>query len=228
MTDLQKKLFALQDKQYAAFQAKLIPNVPVESIIGIRVPVLRQFAKDMAKNNPEQVDPFLDSLPHQYLEENFLHGFLITQIKDYDKCIERTEQFLPYINNWAVCDTMSPKIFKKHRPQLLQKIRQWAASTDSYTIRFGVEMLMSHFLDEDFTPDLLQIPASLNSEEYYVKMMAAWYYATALAKQYEATIPLIEQKVLEKWTHNKTIQKAIESYRVSDEHKAYLRTLKIK
>ncbi len=227
MTSIQQQLSTLGEPKYAAFQAKLIPNISQENILGVRVPVLRHFARDFAKNNPQETEKFLDTLPHKYLEENFLHGFLITQIKDYDQCIERTEAFLPYVNNWAVCDTMSPKVFKKHRPQLLQKIRQWAASDNSYTIRFGIEMLMAHFLNEDFTPDLLEIPAAVHSEEYYVKMMVAWYYATALAKQYEAAIPVIEKKLLEKWTHNKTIQKAIESFRVTDDHKEYLRTLKV-
>ena len=225
MTKLQERLFSLQDKKYAEFHAKLIPDVNEGNIIGIRVPVLRSFAKEYIKE-PESKE-FLKQLPHQYYDENMLHGLLISQIKDYDECIRLTDEFLPYIDNWAVCDNMSPKVFAKHKEELMAKIREWSKSEHTYTCRFGLEMLMTYFLDDDFTPEYLDIPAAARSEEYYVKMMVAWFFATALAKQWDATLPYIERNALAPWTHNKTIQKACESFRVTDEHKALLRKLKV-
>jgi 3-methyladenine DNA glycosylase AlkD len=225
MTKLQERLFSLQDKKYAEFHAKLIPDVNEGNIIGIRVPVLRSFAKEYIKE-PESKE-FLKQLPHQYYDENMLHGLLISQIKDYDECIRLTDEFLPYIDNWAVCDIMSPKFFAKHKDELLAKIKTWSKSEHTYTCRFGLEMLMTYFLDDDFTPEYLDIPAAARSEEYYVKMMVAWFFATALAKQWDATLPYIENKILAPWTHNKTIQKACESYRVTDEHKQILKGLKV-
>ena len=226
MTSLQERLFAMQDKQYAAFQAKLTPGVPEESFIGIRVPVLRKFAKEFTKET--ECKEFLHQLPHEYYDENMLHGLLISEGKDYEECIRLTDRFLPFVDNWAVCDIMSPKVFTKHKKELLEKIKTWSKSSHVYTCRFGIETLMSHYLDKDFKAEYLEIPASVRSEEYYVKMMVAWFFATALAKQWDATIPYIEQNRLAPWTHNKTIQKAIESYRISPEQKDYLRTLKIK
>ena len=226
MTSLQERLFAMQDKQYAAFQAKLTPGVPVESFIGIRVPVLRKFAKEFTKE--AECKDFLQQLPHEYYDENMLHGLLISEVKDYEECIRLTDRFLPFVDNWAVCDIMSPKVFAKHKKELLAKIKTWSKSSHVYTCRFGIETLMSHYLDKDFKAEYLEIPASVRSEEYYVKMMVAWFFATALAKQWDATIPYIEQNRLAPWTHNKTIQKAIESYRITPEQKEYLRTLKIK
>ena len=226
MAPLQDRLSALQDKQYAAFQAKLTPGVPEDSFIGIRVPVLRKFAKEFAKE--AECEYFLRQLPHEYYDENMLHGLLISQIKDYEECIRLTDSFLPYVDNWAVCDIMSPKVFAKHKEELLAKIKTWSLSSHVYTCRFGIETLMTHYLDKEFKAEYLEIPASVRSDEYYVKMMVAWFFATALAKQWEATIPYIEQKRLTPWTHNKTIQKSIESYRISSEQKEYLRTLKIK
>ena len=226
MTSLQERLFAMQDKQYAAFQAKLTPGVPMESFIGIRVPVLRKFAKEFTKE--AECKEFLHQLPHQYYDENMLHGLLISEVKDYEECIRLTDRFLPFVDNWAVCDIMSPKVFAKHKKELLAKIKTWSKSSHVYTCRFGIEALMSHYLDKDFKAEYLEIPASVRSEEYYVKMMVAWFFATALAKQWDATIPYIEQNRLAPWTHNKTIQKAIESYRITPEQKEYLRTLKIK
>ena len=226
MTLLQERLFSLQDKQYAAFQAKLTPSVPEDKFIGIRVPVLRKFAKEYARE--DDCNNFLSQLPHKYYDEDMLHALLISQMKDYDECIRHTEAFLPYIDNWAVCDIMSPKVFAKHKETLLGKIKEWSKSTHTYTCRFGIETLMSHYLDKDFKAEYLQIPASARSDEYYVKMMVAWVFATALAKQWKATIPYIEHKHLAIWTHNKTIQKAIESYRITPEQKAHLRTLRIK
>lgn len=226
MTSIQERLFALQDKQYAAFQAKLMPGVAADTLIGIRVPALRKFAKEYAKEDEHK--DFLLQLPHKYHDENMLHALLISQMKDYDECVRLTDAFLPYVDNWAVCDIMSPKMFAKHKDTLMDKITAWSTSTHTYTCRFGLEMLMSHYLDKDFKAEYLQIPASASNDDYYVKMMVAWFFATSLAKQWEATIPYIEQKRLAAWTHNKTIQKSIESYRISPEQKAYLRTLKIK
>lgn len=225
-TPLQERLFALQDKQYAAFQAKLTPGVPMDSFIDIRVPVARKLAKEYAKEEDSKM--FLQQLPHTYYDENILHSLLISQIKDYDECIRQTDAFLTYVDNWAVCDILSPKVFAKHKDELMEKIKAWSKSSHTYTCRFGIETLMSQYLDKDFKEEYLEIPASAKSVEYYVKMMVAWFFATALAKQWDAIIPYIEQHRLAPWTHNKTIQKAIESYRISPEQKAYLRTLKVK
>lgn len=225
MTNFQKRLFEVRDEKYAAFQAGLTPTVPAEFFIGVRVPVVRALAKELCKD--DECEKFMQALPHKYYDENMLHGILISQIADFEKCIAAVDRFLPYVDNWAVCDTMSPKVFQKHKSELLPKIREWSASSETYTCRFGLEMLMSHFLDADFKPAYLEIAAAARSEEYYVKMMVAWFFATALAKQWNATIPYIENRVLASWTHNKTIQKAIESYRITDAQKAYLRSLKI-
>lgn len=225
MTEIQKQLFALRDEEYARFQAKLTPTVSPDLFIGVRVPKVRLLAKDVFKS--QSFDTFLQELPHKYYDENMLHGLLISEIKDYDTCIRETDRFLPYVDNWAVCDIMSPKVFKKHKSDLLLKIREWAASDKTYTCRFGMEMLMSHFLDDDFKQEYLTISAAVKSDEYYVNMMAAWFFATALAKQWKATIPYIEKRMLAPWVHNKTIQKACESFRITDEQKNYLRTLKV-
>lgn len=221
---IQEKLFELQDQAYAAFQSKLTPNIPAELFIGVRVPAARKLAKEYIKN-PEHLD-FMKALPHHYYDENMLHGLLISEIKDYDACIFETDQFLPYVDNWAVCDIMSPKVFKKHKKELIEKIYEWSASDLTYTCRFGLEMLMSHFLDEDFKPEYLEIPVAVISEEYYINMMIAWFFATALAKQWDETIPYLERHKLGIWVHNKTIQKARESYRITTEQKEYLKTLK--
>ncbi len=171
----------MQDKQYAAFQAKLTPGVPVESFIGIRVPVLRKFAKVFTKEN--ECEEFLRQLPHEYYDENMLHGLLVSEVKDYEECIRLTDHFLPFVDNWAVCDIMSPKVFAKHKEELLAKVKTWSKSSHVFTYRFVIETLMSHYLDKDFKSDYLEIPASVRSEAYYVKMMVAWFFATALAKQ---------------------------------------------
>ena len=218
-------LFDHRDEKYAEFQSKLTSNVPKELFIGVRVPEVRAIAKEYIKD-PEHFS-FIKELPHKYYDENMLHGLLISAVKDFDEAAEETERFLPFVDNWAVCDIMSPKVFAKHKDKLIDLIRKWAASDREYTIRFGVEMLMSHYLDKDFKPEYLEIPAKIDREEYYVKMMVAWFYATALAKQWDATIPYIENKVLAPWVHNKTIQKAIESYRITDAQKEYLRGLKV-
>ena len=224
--DIKSRLSELQDEKYREMQIKIIPNVDPESIIGVRTPALRSLAKELAKR--DDVDVFLDDLPHGFFEENQLHAFILSGMKDYEACIQRLHSFLPYVDNWATCDQMSPKVFKKHRPELLEQIKDWIASDEPYTIRFGVGMLMEHFLDEDFDPKYPEMVAVLRSDEYYVNMMIAWYFATALAKQYEIVLPFIEGKKLDDWTHNKAIQKSIESYRVPDEHKQYLRSLRVK
>ena len=226
MTSLQERMFALRDKEYAEFQSKLTPGVPVESFIGIRVPVLRKFAKEFTKEG--ECEDFLHQLPHEYYDENMLHALLISEVKDYEECIRLTDTFLSFVDNWAVCDIMSPKVFAKHKEALIEKVKTWSSSQHTFTCRFGIETLMSHYLDKDFKSEYLRIPASAISGEYYVKMMVAWFFATALAKQWDATIPYIDNKKLAPWTHNKTIQKAIESYRITPEQKEYLRTLKIK
>lgn len=217
-------LFQVQDKGYRDFQSKLIPTIPAETIIGVRTPAIRKLAKEYAKD-PESA-AFLMQLPHTYYDENILHALLVAEIKDYDTCVKEVERFLPYVDNWAVCDIFSPKVFKKNRDRLIKKIKEWTASDHPYTCRFGMEMLM-HFLDENFRPEYLEIPAAVHSEEYYVNMMIAWFYATALAKQWDAAVSYIEEKRLNPWTHNKTIQKARESYRITPEQKEYLKTLKV-
>jgi len=223
---IRSKLFALKDDGYRAFQCKLMPTVDPGTVIGVRTPELRKLAKELA-DTPEAAE-FVKLLPHEYYEENNLHGFLIERIKDYDECIAAVDAFLPYVDNWATCDLMSPKAFKKRLPELYEKIKEWTASGETYTIRFGVEMLMSFYLDEHFKAEYLDLAASIRSNEYYVNMMLAWYFATALAKQYETTLPYIENKRLDTWAHNKAIQKAVESYRITDEQKRYLKTLKIR
>ena len=215
----------MQDTKYRDFQAKLLPTVNPQSMIGVRTPQLRTFAKTLYKQN--DFSDFLNTLPHKYFDENQLHAFLICEIKDFDFCLEKLKKFLPFVDNWATCDQMSPKIFKKHKKSLLEQIKIWILSEKTYTVRFAVGMLMQHFLDEDFDLEYPKMVLKIQSEEYYVKMMIAWYFATALAKQYSAVLPFLENQSLEKWTHNKAIQKALESYRITDEQKKYLRTLKI-
>lgn len=224
--DVQKRLLELQDPGYRDFHSKLVPNISKETIIGIRTPVLRKFVKEY-KKEPE-AETFLKTLPHHYYDENVLHGFLLSELKDYETCVQALDEFLPYVDNWAVCDGISPKVFAKHHEELLPKIREWAASGHVYTSRFGLEMLMTHFLDGDFRPEYLEIPASVHSEEYYLNMMIAWFFATALAKQWDASIPYLEEQRLSTWVHNKTIQKARESYRITPEQKEYLKNLKRK
>ena len=217
-------LFAMQDTKYRDFQSKLIPTADKETFIGLRTQALRDYAKKMVKMGG--YEEFLCTLPHKYFDENQLHAFILSEIKDFDKCVEYVDAFLPYVDNWATCDQMSPKVFKKNRDKLLPKIRTWIASDKTYTVRFGIGMLMQHFLDDDFKKEYLEMVSKIRSEEYYINMMVAWYFATALSKQYDATIPCIEKRVLDPWTHKKTIQKAIESYRITDEQKEYLRGLR--
>ncbi|MBQ9887228.1 MAG: DNA alkylation repair protein [Lachnospiraceae bacterium] len=220
------KLFEMQDLKYKDFQAKLMPTVDPDTIIGVRTPQLRKFAREFAKS--AEASDFIKQLPHKYYEENNLHGFIIEGMKDYDEVVAALDEFLPYVDNWATCDLMSPKVFKKHLPKLLDKIKQWLSSEHTYTVRFGIEMLMIYYLDEHFDPEYPKLVASVKSEEYYINMMIAWYFATALAKQYDAVLPYLEIRRLDAWTHNKAIQKAVESYRITDEQKTYLKSLKVK
>lgn len=223
---IQDQLFAMQDLQYRDFQSRLLPTVDKEKIIGVRTPQLRGFAKQFEKTPEAEV--FLKELPHTYYEEDNVHGFLIERIRDYDRLVEELDRFLPYVDNWATCDMMSPKIVKKYPEQFLARIKGWLGSGHTYTVRFAIGMLMSFYLDENFKEEYLELVSGIRSEEYYVNMMIAWYFATALAKQYDAAIPYLQERRLDPWSHNKTIQKAVESYRITKEQKAYLKTLKIK
>ena len=222
--EIRKELKGMQDIKYRDFQAKLIPTREIEHFIGIRTPKLRKYAKDLVKRN--DISEFLSDLPHKYFDEDQLHAFVISLIKDYDLCVEEVQRFLPYVDNWATCDQMSPKIFAKHKSELIGQIKEWIKDDKTYTIRFGVGMLMEHYLDDDFKPEYLKLVADIRSDEYYVNMMIAWYFATALAKQYDAAIPYIKDRKLSEWTHKKTIQKCVESNRVTDEHKEYLKSLR--
>ena len=224
MTSLQKRLFELQDTKYRDFHSKLIPDIEKERIIGIRTPVLRRFAKEFGKT-AEAAD-FLEELPHDYYEENNLHIMLLTQVQDFGKCLEQIEKFLPYIDNWATCDLPLPKCFAKHKEELLEHIRSWIASGETYTIRYGMGVLMRLYLDEDFRPEYPEWVIGVSSEEYYVNMMIAWYLATALVKQWDTVIPYLEERRLSPWVHRKTIQKAVESYRITPEQKGYLKGLR--
>ena len=222
---ISEELFALQDTEYQVFQSKLMPTIPPETVIGVRTPLLRKRAKELA--GTPQAESFLHDLPHRYYEENNLHAFLIEQIRDYDTALAETERFLPYINNWATCDCFCPKVFAKHKEELLISIRRWLGSDQTYTVRYAMGMLMRYYLDEDFQPEYLAWVAGVHSEEYYLNMMRAWYFATALAKQPDAALPWLTDRRLDVWTHNKTIQKAAESYRISPEMKQQLRELRL-
>ncbi len=220
--NITKELFRLQDLEYRAFHAKLMPTIEPDKIIGVRVPILRKFAKNIQNNAGE----FLENLPHTYYEENNLHAFLVSEIKDYTHCVELLHRFLPYVDNWATCDGIRPKCFKHHCEELLTEIETWLKSDHTYTVRFAIEMLMVHYLEEDFQEQYLRMVSLVTSEAYYVKMMVAWYFATALAKQWGSAIIYLENHCLPKWIHNKTIQKAIESYRITTKQKQFLRKLK--
>lgn len=224
MDNIQKKLFQLQDVDYGDFHSKLMPNIAREKIIGIRVPVLRRFVKELSEAEKED---FLQQLPHTYYEENNLHGLIIMESRDYGSCIGELERFLPYIDNWATCDMLRPKILRKHLSELLEKIYQWLSSEDTYSVRLAIGFLMSFYLDDGaYQREYLAKVAEVSSQEYYVRMMVAWYFATALAKQYQDALPYMQKGRLEEWTRRKAIQKALESRRVSPEHKEYLRSLR--
>ena len=224
LIDIKNELNKNIDKKYKDFQKSLIPSVDENKILGVRTPILRNLAKDIEKEG--YVYEFIKKLPHKYFDENQLHAFILSNMKDYDICIKEVNRFLPYIDNWATCDQLSPKCFKKHKKELLLEIKKWIKTKHTYIIRFGIGMLMSLFLDEDFDEKYLKMVSNIKSKEYYVNMMIAWYFATALAKQYKKTIPYIEKKILDPWTHNKTINKAIESYRIGNKEKEYLKSLK--
>ena len=224
MKEIEERLFSLAEAEYRDFMRKLIPNVAPERVLGIRTPVLRNYAKELGKTPDAAV--FLGELPHKYYEEDNLHAFLLEGIKDFDECIALLDEFLPFVDNWATCDSMKPKGFQKHKAKLLVPIRRWIGSGETYAVRFAVELLMNLYLDEDFAPEFPELVAAIKSEEYYVNMMAAWYFATALAKRYDEILPYISERRLSPWVHQKTIQKAVESYRLSDEQKTELRSFR--
>ena len=223
--EIRNKLFTLQDKKYRDFQSKLIPTIAIDNVIGVRTPDLRKYAKELLKR--KDIKDFLNVLPHKYFDENQLHAFIVSEIKDFGLCIQEVSRFLSFVDNWATCDQMSPKIFKKYHSELLKYIKEWLSSDKTYVVRFAIGMLMEHFLNEDFDIAYPERIAKIKSDEYYVNMMIAWYFATALAKQYNLVLPFIENKRLDSWTHNKTIQKAVESNRITEEQKAYLKKLKL-
>ena len=218
------RLAACGSDKYRDFQSKLVPNIPKETILGVKTPDLRKIAKEI--KGTKEAEEFLTQLPHKYYEENLMHFFLIAMIKDFDECVDAVEIFLPYVDCWPVCDQSSPKVFSKNHGRLLPLIQKWIGSEHVYTVRFGIRMLMNEFLGEDFRPEYLEWVSAVKGEDYYVRMMVAWYFATALAKRYDESVVYIENHRLEPWTHKKAIQKAIESFRVSDEHKEYLKTFR--
>lgn len=224
MKEITERLFAMQDTEYRDFNSRLIPTVEKARIIGVRTPALRAFSKEISGSDTAL--RFMSQLPHNYYEEDNLHAFLIERINDFDGCVDALNAFLPYIDNWATCDTLSPKVLKKHPDKLLLKIDGWLRSEHTYTVRFAIGMLMKYYLDDNFNCEFLIRVANVKSDEYYIKMMVAWYFATALAKQYESAVRFIEDGLLDVWTHNKAIQKSIESYRIEKSHKDYLKTLK--
>ena len=223
---IQKELFSFRDEAYKAFNKKLVPNVDEKTMIGIRTPVLRSFAKSFFKSYPDKAEAFMKVLPHIYFEENNLHAFFIEQIRDFETCLAKTEAFLPFIDNWETCDLFSPPVFKKHPDAVYERILVWLKSKHCYTVRYAIGLLLSNYLDAEFKTEMLELAASVESDEYYIKMMVAWYFSFALIKQYDAAIPYIQNRRLEPFTHAKAIQKAIESTRISSEIKAYLKTLK--
>ena len=221
---VEQTLKQMADPKYKEFHQRLMPTVDTDKVLGVRVPDLRKFAKEI--NKTDSKDAFMKVLPHRYYEEDNLHAFLIEMIKDYDAVIAELNKFLPFVDNWATCDMMSPKIFKKHKRELLDEIDAWINSGETYTIRYGIKCLMQYYLDEDFDASFLKKVADIKSDEYYVNMMRAWYFATALSKQYDVTVKFLENRILDKWTHNKTISKACESYCVTPENKEYIKSLR--
>ena len=225
MKEIVDLLFSKQDIKYRDFQVPLFPGVTKDRLIGVRTPELKKLAKEL--NGSEAAKKFIETLPHYYFDENQLHAFLISLIKDYQSCLQEVDKFLPYVDNWATCDQLSPTVFAKHKEELIVPVKKWLKSKHTYTVRFAIGVLMQYYLDESFKEEYMALVASIKSEEYYINMMIAWYFATALAKQWNTTIKYIEEKKLTTWVHNKTIQKAVESYRITDEQKAYLKSLKI-
>ena len=221
---VRETLCSMSDPAYRQFQAKLMPGTDPERVLGVRVPLLRRYAKELDRDEMTR-DLFLSELPHLYYDEYNLHGFLISLCRDYEKTVEMLDAFLPYVDNWATCDLTSPRVFSKHRGRLAEDVEHWLTSAHPFTVRFGIEMIQSHFLDKDFSAAWLERVSAIRREEYYVTMMIAWFFATALAKQWDSTVPYLENRRLDAWTHKKTIRKAIESNRITPEQKAYLRTL---
>ncbi|MBR4542407.1 MAG: DNA alkylation repair protein [Lachnospiraceae bacterium] len=219
-----EQLLKVKDDKYKEFQAKLVPNIDPDIILGVKTPEMRQIAKEVF--NSKEKDAFLKDLPHKYYEENLVHFFIISMIKDFDECIREVETFLPYVDCWPVSDQATPRSFKKNHEKLLPYIKKWIKSKHLYTSRFGIRMLMNEFLGDEFKDEYAKLVASVKSDEYYLKMMVAWYFATALAKNYDETIKYIEERKLGDWVLKKTIQKAVESYRVTDEHKEYLKSFR--
>lgn len=224
-------LLELRDDNYQNFISQIVPNISSDTILGVRIPLLRKFAKQMAKEHPDKVTAFLQDLPHTYFDENNLHGLFVSEQTDMNTTIALLDDFLPHVNNWATCDLIRPKVFAKHTSELLSHVKRWMYSDHAYTIRFGIEMLMVHYLDTHFQPEYLTSVVSVQKmteahQTYYVKMMIAWFFATALAKQPTATLPIIEQGCFDAWTHRMTIQKARESQRISPKMKRYLQSLK--
>lgn len=222
--DITKKLFALQDLKYRDFSASLTPTIDKEYFIGVRVPEVRKLAKEI--KDTKEANEFIKALPHKYFDENMLHGLLLSEIKDYERCLHEVDAFLPFVDNWAVCDIMSPKAFKKHKNEFIKEIIKWADSKETYRVRFAIGQLMALYLDDDFKEEYLEIPSKIISDEYYINMMIAWYFATALAKKWDKAIKYLEKKTLPLWVHNKTISKARESFRITPEQKEYLKSLK--
>ena len=222
--NIRERLLELKNEEYRQFTARLVPNIPAETIIGLKTPEMRAIAKNIFMDTDRDI--FLNALPHEYYEENLIHFFVISMIKDFEECIQRVEAFLPYVDCWPVSDQATPKAFRKNHEKLLPYIRKWISSEHVYTARFGIRMLMNEFLGEDFREEYLELVATKKGDDYYLKMMVAWYFATALAKRYDETLPYIENHVLDEWTHRKAIQKAVESYRVTDEHKEYIKSLR--
>ena len=226
---IQKELFEMQDLKYRDFHSKLMPTVDKEKVIGVRIPQLRKYASSFLKlSSREEINEFMHTLPHQYYEEDNLHAFIIEKIKDYEECINALNAFLTYIDNWATCDMMNPKVLKKEPERLLEQVKVWMKAKETYVVRFAMGCLMNYYLEENFTTECADLVAEVQSEEYYIQMMQAWYFATALAKQYDAVLPYLLEHKLSMWVHNKTIQKAVESYRITTEQKDYLKTLKRK
>ena len=220
--EIRARLFELKDDKYAAFHRKLIPTVNPDKVLGVRTPALKKFAKEVAKDE-EGCTAFLQELPHRYYDENQLHAFIISGIKEYESCVYEVEKFLPYVDNWATCDQMLPAVFKKNKDELVKKIYEWLDSDKTYTVRFGIGMLMKHYLEEDFKPEYLERVSLIRSDEYYIQMMIAWYFATALSFRYDDALPYIRDDKLDPDVKKKTVRKAIESYRISKEQKDYLR-----
>lgn len=224
ITEIQKLLFEKQELAYREFSSKLMPTVPKETVIGVRTPILRKLAKELYGTKAGTA--FLQELPHRYFEENSLHGFMLEQIKDFDEALVRVEEFLPFVDNWSTCDSFTPKCFKQNPEKLHSKALEWLGSDKVYTVRYGIKILMNFFLEKNFKPEVLEQVASVTPTDYYVSMMIAWFFATALAKQYCETLPFIEKRRLDEVTHRRAVRKALESFRITEEQKAHLKTLK--